>query len=315
MITQESTKDGSGSGAEFVDLYRPTEQSTYAVREEDRVVNDRDVRGPSGIKPRRFGQSDSYYTSESDYSNYDSDPYENRRYRPDYASKNILGSNANPRSRSGSRSKTGSSSGSRRRSKSQYYPSSDAYESDTELYELRTRLAEVGASQYFKPLLKQGVTSVEDVNLEKLERLPIKSSQARSRLLRAFSHLGRRTKNIKSKLYRALSGSGTSDTGSADEDDDDDSMEDDRPRRRKSILKRGRSGSRASPHSHRHDPSESSLTRKGAVKRQRSKSVTFDLEEDDEYSMPSGSDSSSDTSDSEISLYSDDSSSESSGSD
>ena len=311
VITQESTKDGSGgTGGEFVDLYRPTEQSTFSVNDEDRLVNDRDVKGPSDTKPRRHGHSDSYYTSESEYSNYDSDPYENKRYRVDYASKNILGSDSRSRSRSGSR-RRGSGSGSRGRQKARYYSGSDAYESDAELYELRTKLAEVGASQYFKALLKQGVTSVEDVDLQKLERLPIKSSKTRSRLMRAFSHLGKRTRNIKNKLYRAFSASATSDMGSDSSDDSDD----DRPRRRKSILKRGRSSSRASPHSHRHDPSESSLTRTGAVKRQRSKSVTFDLEEDDEYSMPSGSDSSSDTSDSEISLYSDDSSSASSDSD
>jgi len=282
------------SEVEFVDLSKlkskKGKSKDQATDEENVMITDRDVQSEKkSRKPMRYESKDStynYYSSGDEsrvviqYGEGDKNSRRDRKPRHYHAQR------------------------------SQAEADSD-YESDTELYALRSKLAEIGASKYYPMMVREGITSVEGADMSKLDRLPIKSDKEKSRFLRAFTRLRSNSKNMKTRIYRAFSGSSTSGLESSDDNENDVVGSN----KRKGVLihrnrhSGERSKGRTSPSRHIYVPKvETGRKKPESVrkeKKRRAKSVTFDLAEDDEYSLPSASDDGSEESDSELSLTSD----------
>mmetsp|Transcript_8986 Transcript_8986/g.10773 ORF Transcript_8986/g.10773 Transcript_8986/m.10773 type:complete len:782 (-) Transcript_8986:128-2473(-) len=256
---------GIESEVDFVDLSKIDDHSEYEDQtdEEDTMVADRDVRARSKpAKPMRYEKRLS-----------------NNYYSDDDGSKVVI------------QYGEGDKHSRRDRKPKQYrvpFAKSDMrYDSDSELYSLRNQLSRAGASKYFPMMAKAGIKTLDSRALSKIDKLPIKSAKEKSRLRQKISKISK-SRNILARSYE----SDTSASG-FDSAPDDVVVGSDK---RKGVLinkksREERSRGRTSPSRHVYEPESEPESRKSESvrkeKKSSTKSVTFDIAEDDEYSLPS----------------------------
>lgn len=208
-----------------------------------------------------------------------------------------------------------------------YYSSANSeYESEAteneEVCLLRKKLAELGASRYYPLLVKQGILSLKHCTMSKLESLPIASRSRKKALVHALLQMKKSSKNRKDSYISELEFT----------DDSENRLERSgklglKSSIKKSSLKRRRpkgvSKTRTGTSRHYFTPGPGQVSlaesdaepdhvrvvkqsEKKSTNSQERKSVTFDLNDEDEISLPSFSEA-EENSDSELSLDSYDS--------